>query len=179
MMRARIVRHSLFFLRRLFGRCSTFWRSTLRHGTRRNITTEPLPHWVLSRSLDNSATLKQRDRKRQVIRPSIRLRETPDADCWYLPDTLVVPMPYAAEPRILESEDATTRETKYELVLKAIAALRLNDETPHIQKLELCVALARAVLDSKGACELFNSAARPAEHTACTVRESSTRPNFP
>src|SRR6516225_3642176 len=103
MMRARIVRHSLLFLRRLFGRCSTFWRSTLPHGTRRNITTEPLPHWVLSRSLDNSARLKPRDRKRQVIRPSIRLRETPDADCRYLHDTLVVPMPYFAEPRILES----------------------------------------------------------------------------
>jgi len=100
------------------------------------------------------------------------LREKPDADCRYLPDTLVVPMPYPAKPRILESEDATTQETKYELVLKAIAALKLNDETPHIQKLELCVALARAVLGSKGECELFNSAARPAEDTSCAVRES-------
>lgn len=81
-------------------------------------------------------------------------------------------MPYSAKPRILESEDATTQETKYELVLKAIAALKLNDETPHIQKLELCIALARAALDSKGVCELFNSAGRAAEHTACAVRES-------
>jgi len=81
-------------------------------------------------------------------------------------------MPYAAQPRILESEDATTQETKYELVLKAIAALKLNDETPHIQKLELCVALARAALDSKGVGELFDSPARPAQHTAWAVRES-------
>ena len=42
-----------------------------------------------------------------------------------------------------------TQETKYELVLKAIAGLKLNDETAHIQKLQLCIALARAVLDLK------------------------------
>ena len=41
------------------------------------------------------------------------------------------------------------QETKYELVLKAIAGLKLNDETPHIQKLQLCIALARGVLDLK------------------------------
>jgi len=81
-------------------------------------------------------------------------------------------MPYAAKARILESEGATTQETKYELVLKAIAALKLHDETPHIQKLELCIALSRSVLDSKGAGELFNSADLPARHTACAVRKS-------
>ena len=64
-------------------------------------------------------------------------------------------MHHAAKAGILESEDATTQETKYELVLKAIAALKLNDESPHIQKLELCIALARSVLDYKGACESF------------------------
>ena len=42
-----------------------------------------------------------------------------------------------------------TQETKYELVLKAIAGLKLHDETAHIQKLELCIALARSVLDLK------------------------------
>jgi len=41
------------------------------------------------------------------------------------------------------------QETKYERVLKTIAGLKLNDETPHIQKLELCIALARGVLDLK------------------------------
>jgi len=64
------------------------------------------------------------------------------------------------------------RETNYELVLKAIAALKLNDETPHIQKLELCIALARAVLDSKRVCELLNAAALPAPDAACAVRKS-------
>ena len=81
-------------------------------------------------------------------------------------------MPYSPKARILESEDATTQETKYELVLQAIAALKLNDETPHIQKLELCIALARSVLDSKGVGELLNSAALLAQPTACAVRES-------
>jgi hypothetical protein len=81
-------------------------------------------------------------------------------------------MPHGAKARILESENATTQETKYELVLKAIAALKLNDETPHIQKLELCIALARSVLDSKGVYELFNAAALPAQHAACAVRKS-------
>ena len=47
-----------------------------------------------------------------------------------------------------------------------------DDETPHIQKLELCIALSRSVLDSKGVGELFNSAALPAQHTACAVRKS-------
>lgn len=42
-----------------------------------------------------------------------------------------------------------TQETAYELVLKAIAALELNDKTPHVQKLQLCNALARGVLDLK------------------------------
>jgi len=44
-----------------------------------------------------------------------------------------------------------TQETAYELVLKAIAPLKLNDKTPHIQKLQLCIALARGrgVLDLK------------------------------
>jgi len=42
-----------------------------------------------------------------------------------------------------------TRETQYELVLKAIAGLKLNDETAHIQKLQLCITLARGVLDLK------------------------------
>ena len=81
-------------------------------------------------------------------------------------------MPGAAKAGILESEDATTQETKYEVVLKAIAALKLNDESPHIQKLDLCIALARSVLGSKGTCESFNSAALPAQHTACAVRKS-------
>jgi hypothetical protein len=45
--------------------------------------------------------------------------------------------------------DATTQETKYELVLKIIAGLELNDDTPHIQKLQLCLALARGVLELK------------------------------
>ena len=49
----------------------------------------------------------------------------------------------------LETEDATTQETKYELVLKIIAGLKLNDDTPHIQKLQLCIALAKGVLDLK------------------------------
>jgi len=31
--------------------------------------------------------------------------------------------------------------------LKIIAGLKLNDETSHIQKLQLCIALARGVLD--------------------------------
>ena len=39
-----------------------------------------------------------------------------------------------------------TQETKYELVLKDIAGLKLHDETAHIQKLQLCIALARSVL---------------------------------
>ena len=64
------------------------------------------------------------------------------------------------------------RETNYELVLEAIAALKLNDETPHIQKLELCIALARAVLDSKGVCELLNAAALSAQDTVCAIRKS-------
>ena len=42
-----------------------------------------------------------------------------------------------------------TQETRYELVLKTIAGLRLNDETAHIQKLQLCIALAKGVLDLK------------------------------
>ena len=42
-----------------------------------------------------------------------------------------------------------TQETAYQLVLKAIAGLKLNDGTPHIQKLQLCIALARGVLDLK------------------------------
>lgn len=33
--------------------------------------------------------------------------------------------------------------------MKAIAALELNDKAPHIQKLQLCNALARGVLDLK------------------------------
>ena len=41
------------------------------------------------------------------------------------------------------------QETKYELVLKAIAGLKLNDETPHTEKLQLCIALARGVLGLK------------------------------
>ena len=40
-----------------------------------------------------------------------------------------------------------TQETAYELVLKAIAALELNDKAP--QKLQLCNAPARGVLDLK------------------------------
>ena len=48
---------------------------------------------------------------------------------------------------ILEREDATTQEALYELVLKTIAGLKLNDETAHIEKLQLCIALARGVLD--------------------------------
>jgi len=52
-------------------------------------------------------------------------------------------------PCSAEGEDATTQETKYELVLKAIAELKLNDETSHIQKLQLCIALARGALDLK------------------------------
>ena len=44
-------------------------------------------------------------------------------------------------------EDATKQETKYESVLKTIAELKLNDETSHIQKLQLCIALARGVLN--------------------------------
>ena len=51
--------------------------------------------------------------------------------------------------RDLEREDSTTQETKYELVLKIIAGLKLNDDTPHIQKLQLCIALAKGVLDLK------------------------------
>jgi len=35
------------------------------------------------------------------------------------------------------------------LVLKTIAELKLNDETSHIQKLQLCIALARGVLNLK------------------------------
>ena len=50
---------------------------------------------------------------------------------------------------ILEREDATTQETKYELVLKIIAGLKLHDDTAHIQKLQLCIALAKGVLDLK------------------------------
>ena len=42
-----------------------------------------------------------------------------------------------------------TQENAYELVLKAIAALELNDKAPHIQKLQLCNALARGVLELK------------------------------
>jgi len=64
-------------------------------------------------------------------------------------------MPHAAKAGILESEDATTQEAKYELVLKIIAGLKLNDETPHIQKLQLCIALARSALDSKGGMRVF------------------------
>jgi len=33
--------------------------------------------------------------------------------------------------------------------LKIIARLKLNDDTPHIQKLQLCIALAKGVLDLK------------------------------
>ena len=33
--------------------------------------------------------------------------------------------------------------------MKIIAGLKLNDETSHIQKLQLCIALARGVLDLK------------------------------
>jgi hypothetical protein len=33
--------------------------------------------------------------------------------------------------------------------LKIIAGLKLNDDTPHIQKLQLCIALAQGVLDLK------------------------------
>jgi len=61
--------------------------------------------------------------------------------------------------------DATTRETKYELVLKIIAGLKLNDETPHIQKLQLCIALARGVLDLK-----------PGEQRECVSRD---KPKIP
>ena len=42
-----------------------------------------------------------------------------------------------------------TQETAYELVLKAIAALELTDKTFHVQKLQLCNAPARGVLDLK------------------------------
>jgi hypothetical protein len=42
-----------------------------------------------------------------------------------------------------------TQETLFELVLRAIAGLKMNDETPHIQKLQLCIALARGVLNLK------------------------------
>ena len=49
--------------------------------------------------------------------------------------------------RFQEREDATKQETKYELVLRTIAGLKLNDETPHIQKLQLYIALAKGVLD--------------------------------
>lgn len=51
-----------------------------------------------------------------------------------------------------------TQETAYELVLKTIAKLKLNDETSHIQKLQLCIALARGVLDLK-----------PGEEPACVL----------
>ena len=71
-------------------------------------------------------------------------------------------MPYAAKARILE----------YELVLKAIAALTLNDETPlHSETLALYRTVQKR-LDSKGIRELFNSAALPPRHTTCAVRES-------
>ena len=63
--------------------------------------------------------------------------------------TLLVAIPYAAMVLIPSSEDATTQETKYEGVLRAIAELELNDETSHIQKLQLCLALARGVLGLK------------------------------
>jgi len=63
--------------------------------------------------------------------------------------TLLVAIPYAAMVLIPSSEDATTQETKYERVLRAIAELKLNDETSHIQKLQLCIALARGVLGLK------------------------------
>lgn len=33
--------------------------------------------------------------------------------------------------------------------MKIIAGLKLNDDTPHIQKLQLCIALAKGVLDLK------------------------------
>ena len=42
-----------------------------------------------------------------------------------------------------------TLESTYELVLKTIAGLELNDETAHVEKLQLCIALARGVLDFK------------------------------
>jgi hypothetical protein len=76
-------------------------------------------------------------------------------------------MPHGAKARILESEDATTQETKYELVLKAIAALKLNDETPHIQKLELCIALARSVHEPL---LRHGSGFKPCDGSGCGIR---------
>lgn len=55
----------------------------------------------------------------------------------------------------MKREDATTQETKYEVVLRIIAGLKLNDDTPHIEKLQLCMALAKGVLGLKPG-ELLN-----------------------
>ena len=75
--------------------------------------------------------------------------ESPALIAGVYPITLVVAIPYAAKVLIPSSEDATTQETKYERVLRAIAELKLNDETSHIQKLQLCIALAKGVLGLK------------------------------
>ena len=66
---------------------------------------------------------------------------------------------------ILEREDATTQETKYELVLKTIAGLELNDDTPHVHKLQLCIALAKSALDL-----------RPVEQAKCVFGDKLKTP---